>query len=100
MNEPHGSRLDAAIESQLAKFLARIVVPLLVTALCFFMRGALVQLQSNQVEQGRDIVQIKSDVRDINTRLDAQVLRQVETNTKNIERLDDRVQKLERRFGE
>lgn len=86
------SRMDAAIDSHLAKFVARFLTPMLLLALCFFVRGALV----NQDTQGKDIVQIKSDLRDLNTRLDAGVIARVNQNSSRIEDHEQRLQRLER----
>lgn len=101
MADPHPeSRLERAAESTLAKAAARILVPLLVSvvgalllAMASQMRTDVAQLRDGQNEQGRDIAIIK-------TRLDTQVLQQVQTNTKNIEKIDERVQRIERRLGD
>jgi len=90
------TRIEQATESTLAKVVARFAVPLLIAIIGWFTVTTLTHIQTEQGQQGKDIAQIKSDVRDVNTRLDAQVIRQVDSNTKSIEKLDDRVQTLER----
>lgn len=97
MTEP--SNLERATESTLAKAITRFGVPMLLLVVAWFVREALADIKSTQRVQGEDINQIKSDVRDVNTRLDAQVLRQVETNTQSIKDLDGRVRIIERRFA-
>ena len=96
-------RIDRAADSALAKIGARIITPTLLAitiALLGFLGRNLIQsneeLARAQDEQGRDIALIKSDVRNVNTRLDERVIRQVETNTSDIQSLKDRVQTIER----
>lgn len=98
-NPEQQSRLERATESILAKAINRFFVPGLLTLISWFVVDGVTSLRKELVEQGRDIIQIKSDVRDVNTRLDAQVLRQVTMNTGNIEKLDNRLQLIERRLG-
>ncbi|MCX7041089.1 MAG: hypothetical protein NT117_00050 [Gammaproteobacteria bacterium] len=94
--EHHESRIEKATESTMAKVVARFVVPILLTIIGWLLIDGLGDLRSNVKSQGADIVLMKSDVRDLNTRLDAQVLRQVETNTKTIETHERRIQAIER----
>jgi hypothetical protein len=100
MAEHPESRLERAAESTLAKAAARILVPLLISivgtlllVLASQVRADVAELRDVQNEQGRDIAIIK-------TRLDTQVLQQVQANTKNIEKIDERVQRIERRLGD
>jgi glycine/D-amino acid oxidase-like deaminating enzyme len=74
-------------------------VPVLLAAIGWFLIRTTDRIEDTQREQGADIAQVKSDVRDLNTRLDAQVIRQVETNTKRLDTLDERVQRIEREGG-
>jgi hypothetical protein len=97
------SRLERAADSSMAKVAARVLVPALLPiigslliVLAVQQREDMAALTSDQREQGKDIVAIKSDVRDVNTRLDAQVLRQVETNTQVLQAHERRLQQLER----
>jgi hypothetical protein len=93
----HPSGIDRAIESKLALLVARFGVPLLLAIIGYYARGSLLELQAGQADQGRDMAQIKSDVRDLNTRLDTGVIRQVNGNTLRLNGLESRVQTLERR---
>jgi hypothetical protein len=102
MNDQMG-RIEHATESTIAKVITRFVVPSLLMIISFFLVLTLNGIKNDvhdqgvkQGKQGDDIASIKSDVRDVNTRLDSQVIRQVDTNTKNINVLDQRVQILER----
>lgn len=90
------SRIERATESTFAKVLARFAVPLLLAIVGWFVVRGIDRVESKQDLQGLDIVQIKSDVRDVNTRLDAQVLRQVEHNTKKLDDHEQRLQTIER----
>ncbi len=47
-------------------------------------------------EQGRDMQTVKSDVRDLNTRMTEGVIRQVNSNSTNIADHEKRLQVLER----
>lgn len=77
-------RVLEAVESTQAKVIARVLVPLLLTALLgvsgFFGARLLRQLDS----QGDDIAQVKSDMRVLSTRFDEVALRNVESNTARI----------------
>ena len=96
-------RVLEAVESTQAKVIARVLVPLLLTALLgvsgFFGARLLRQLDS----QGDDIAQVKSDMRVLSTRFDEVALRNVESNTarigqgekKDVEQ-DRRIEALER----
>lgn len=95
-DEHRGHRLEAVAESTLAKWVSRFGVPLLLGVIGFFLMRTTDRIEATQERQGEDLAQVKSDVRDLNTRLDAQVIRQVETNTKRIDALDERVQRIER----
>jgi DNA polymerase elongation subunit (family B) len=90
------SRLERATESTFAKVLARFAVPVLLAIVGWFVVRGIDRVEAKQDAQGVDIVAIKSDIRDVNTRLDAQVLRQVEHNTQAIQKHEERLQVLER----
>lgn len=89
-------RMERAAESTFAKVLTRFGMPVMLAVIGWFLIQANNRIEATQASQGKDITQIKSDVRDVNTRLDAQVIRQVDSNTKHIDKLEDRVQTLER----
>jgi hypothetical protein len=94
--EPRGHRLQAVAESTLAKSISRFVVPVLLGVVGWFLVRTTDRIEAQQQEQGADITQVKSDVRDLGTRLDAQVIRQVESNSKRLDAIDERVQRIER----
>ena len=94
-DDQRGHRLEAAAESTLAKWVSRFGVPLLLGVIGWFLIRTTDRIEQTQREQGADLAQVKSDVRDLNTRLDAQVIRQVETNTKRIDAMDERVRRIE-----
>lgn len=99
-HEDAGShRMQRIADSAVTKVVAATAVallPILLGVIAFLGSGALNDIKHEQEVQGDAIQQIKSDVRDVNTRLDAQVIRQVDSNTKHIDKLEDRVQTLER----
>lgn len=81
-------RVLEAVESTQAKFLSRMVLPTLLAALVGVLvwlgQGALARID----EQGRDITQIREDVRVIGTRLDERVIRQVDDHERRIQALE------------
>ena len=96
-------RLLDAVESTQAKVFARFLLPLLLTVVGFFAVRALNDIAATQQSQGvaqqvqgQAIAQIQSDVRNVNTRLDERVIRNVELNEKRIDKLEDRVELIER----
>lgn len=94
--EHHESRMERATESTIAKAFARFAVPGLLAIVSWFLVTGIGDLKTDVRTQGSDIVIIKSDIRDVNTRLDSQVLRQVETNTLTLSAHERRIQALER----
>ena len=90
------TRIEAVAEGAFAKRITQWVVPAMLAAGIAVITQANNRIEATQAAQGVDISQIKSDVRDVNTRLDAQVIRQVDSNTKAIDKLGDRVSTLER----
>lgn len=91
-------RVLDAVESTQAKVIARVLVPLLLTALLgvsgFFGGRLLRQLDT----QGDDIAQVKSDVRVLSTRFDEVTLRNVESNTARIGSVEKRDVEQDRRI--
>lgn len=85
------------VESTAAKFIARVLLPIVVSALCALTmwvgRNALDRID----DQGRDIAQVKSDLRVISIRLDEGVIRQVDQNKEVIDDHEHRIQLLERK---
>lgn len=98
-DDMHGHRLQAAAGSTAALVMNRLVSPvlgILLTIIGFFLVRTLNDVAANQQDQGRDIAQVKSDLRNINTRLDEGVIRQVNANTQQITDHERRIQAIER----
>lgn len=98
-SDPDATRMERVAQSAVTKVVAAgavALLPILLGVIAWFGGAALSNIQVAQQEQGQAIQQIKSDVRDVNTRLDAQVIRQVDSNSRRLDSLDDRVQTLER----
>lgn len=91
-----GHRMEAAAESTFAKLLARFGTPVMLGIIGYYVVQSNNRVEGAQEVQGRDIAQIKSDVRDVNTRLDAQVIRTVESQGRHIDNIEQRVQLIER----
>lgn len=96
-------RVLEAVEDTWSKVLARWVLPglvaLLIGVVTWVGREALDQIKQQGVDirtQGDDIVQVKSDVRVMATRLDEGIVRQVNSNTQKIDEHERRLQVLER----
>ena len=88
--------LDRMVESKVALTGSRLVTPLLLMVCIGLISWIGAGFSGQLAQQGRDIAEVKTDVRVLGTRLDAQVIRQVDQNTKRVERLEDRVEILER----
>lgn len=98
-NDQDETRMERVAHSAATKVVtagAVALIPILLGVIAWFGGDALKDIQTTQEEQGKTIQQIKSDVRDVNTRLDAQVIRQVDNNSRQIIDIEDRVQVLER----
>lgn len=98
-DDMHGHRLQAAADSTAARVMNRLVSPvvgIMLTIIGFFLVRTLNDVAANQQDQGRDIAQVKSDLRNINTRLDEGVIRQVNANTQQITDHERRIQAIER----
>jgi hypothetical protein len=76
-DEHRGHRLEAVAESTLAKWVSRFGVPLLLGVVGFFLVRTTDRIEATQEKQGDDIAQVKTD-------------------TKRIDALDERVQRIER----
>ena len=92
----HGHRLQAAADSSLAKIMARLVTPALLTALLAVSGYIGSRMVAQLDDQGRDIRNVQSDVRDLNTRMTEGVIRQVNSNSSRIDDHEKRLQNLER----
>lgn len=93
--DPDGTsahKLQDAVESTGAKFVARYLVPLMLAVMAWQGREAITEMK----QQRGDIAQLKSDMRVMTTRLDEGVVRQVSSNTQNIANHEQRIQTLER----
>lgn len=100
---PGQHRLQAAVDSTQAKFIARVIVPVLLTGLLGVSGFVGARLLRQLDTQGDDIAQVKSDVRVLSTRFDEVTLRNVESNTARIGQIekkdidqDRRIDALER----
>lgn len=94
-DDTDGSRLERAAESSVAKAGARIVTPVLLMFLTALIGWTALRLVSQLDGQGKDIATIKTDLSVVTTRLDAQVIRQVEANSKTNDRQDGEIQTLQ-----
>ena len=80
------------VESTGAKVFARAVVPTLLAIIGFFLvrtlgdvAGNQADLKSNQIEQGRDLTLVKSQMLVMTTRFDEIAVRRIDGNTSRIE---------------
>lgn len=95
-NDEPRPRLERAVESSVALAGSRLVTPVLLLV-CITLIGWIGSgFNARLDEQGKDLVQVKTDLRVLGTRLDAQVIRQVDQNSKRLDTIEDRVQILER----
>lgn len=97
-------RVLDTVESTWAKFFSRLLLPVLLAIIGFFLVRTLNEVVANQEaqqhkqdEQGKDIMQMKSDIRVIGTRLDENVIRQIGDNGKQIDDHEKRINALERK---
>lgn len=89
-------RLQAAADSSTAKIVARLVMPALLSLLLGVSAYIGTRLVDQLDAQGRDIASVRSDVRDLNTRMTEGVIRQVNSNSSRIDDHEKRIQTLER----
>lgn len=97
-------RVLDTVESTWAKFFSRLLLPVLLAIIGFFLVRTLNEVVANQEaqqqkqhEQGKDIMQMKSDIRVIGTRLDESVIRQIGDNREKIDDHEKRINALERK---
>lgn len=95
-DDVHGHHLRAAADSSVAKFMARIVTPALLAGLLAVSGFIGTRLLKQLDDQTRDLQAVKSDVRDLNTRLTEGVIRQVNANSDRIADHEKRLQTIER----
>ena len=102
-------KLDALVDRSEAKLLSRYAVPLLVfllLAVTTYTSKELIQRaearDSSDAKQNEDIAVIKTKIEVMNAKLDAGIVRQVETNRAKLEEHEQRIQRVERvtRIGE
>jgi hypothetical protein len=89
--------IHAAAEVAVVRVGSSKVTPVLVSIILALVGGFGARILSQQDTTSGDIAQMKSDIRDINTRLDAGVIGQVVTNTKRLDDHERRLQALERK---
>lgn len=102
-DEHQHPKLDALVERSEAKLLSRYAVPVLVfllLAVTTYTSNELLRRSdardANDTKQNEDIAAIKTKVEVLNTKLDAGVIRQIETNRTTIEDHENRLQRVER----
>lgn len=95
-DDAQGHRLRVAADSSVAKIMARIVTPALLAGLLAVSGFIGTRLLKQLDDQTRDLQAVKSDVRDLNTRLTEGVIRQVNSNSDRISDHEKRIQTLER----
>lgn len=83
-HDARAHRLESAVDSTQAKFIARVIVPVLLAGLLGVSGFVGARLLRQLDSQGDDIAQVKSDVRVLSTRFDEVTLRNVESNTARI----------------
>ena len=91
-----GHRLQAAAQSTAAMLISRLLTPALLTALLAVSAYIGARLVRQLDDQGRDLSAVKSDVRDLNTRMTEGVLRQINDHSSRIDNHEERLQHLER----
>jgi hypothetical protein len=98
----HGTRMERVAESAFARIMNRLGTPVLIAALGFFFMREIknsdestAELRAEMKEQGASLArqetslsEIRSDVRDLNTRLEYSVISSVQ----NLERRVDRIE--------
>src|SRR3954465_4898159 len=89
IDETRHRGMQAAADSTLAKFSARVVTPVLLSALLVVGGFIGSRLVAQIDDQGRDITKIKGDLAVVSTRLDEGVIRQVNDNGKRIDKMED-----------
>lgn len=91
-------RVLEAVESTQAKFIARLVVPVLLSALVAISGFIGTRLLAQLDAQGSDIAQVKSDVRVLSTRFDEVALQQVRGNTARLDQVEKKDVEQDRRI--
>ena len=95
-DDHHSRRLQAVAESATAKFFARVVTPALLSVTLGMGAWIGTRLLTQLDEQGRVIQSVKSDMRDLNTRMTEGVIRQVNSHSSSIDDIEKRLQVVER----
>lgn len=92
-----GDRLAKAADESVSKKVTRWATPILLAIVGWYSQdklGSIEEAQQTQaIEQrktGDDVAQIKSDVRDVSTRMDVQVLTQLTDLRKRVEQIEQR----------
>lgn len=83
-------RVLELVEGTGAKFIARVIVPVLLSVLLLISGFVGKRLLSQLDSQGSDIAQVKSDIRVLGTRFDEVALRQVTSNSAAIQQLQEK----------
>ncbi|PZO66187.1 MAG: hypothetical protein DI635_00765 [Pseudoxanthomonas suwonensis] len=96
-------RIVDAVDSTAAKLASRFVLPVLLTVIGFFLvtllgdiRGSLAEQEQKYETLDKSVNGMATTLQVLNTRLDAQVIRQVDSNTARLSEHEKRIQTLER----
>lgn len=84
-------RMDQAAESSVAKLLFRVGSPIVLGVIAWFVQQTLSEIRTLR----GDMTAVKSDLRDVNTRLDERVIRTVDEHSRRLDIHDDRLRVLE-----
>lgn len=103
MTVGHGNDTERSAENAIARIWAKEGTRILIAVIAFLgsiawngIKTDVQGVKSEQAEQGAKITSMQSDVRSINDRLDAGLVKQVDGNTKRIDAIEQRVSTLER----
>lgn len=88
-------QMERAADSSFAKLFFRIGMPVLLGIGTWFIS----QQHNDFKAMAADMADMKSDMRNVNTRLDERVIRQVDSNTRRIDNVEERVRRLESQRG-
>lgn len=108
MQRPHDQsdgthRIVDVVDSTAAKMASRFLLPALLSVIGFFMvtllgdiRGSLAEQEQKYETLDKSVNGMATTLQVLNTRLDAQVIRQVDSNTARLSEHEKRIQTLER----
>lgn len=91
-----GHRLEAIADSSVSRILSRWGTPILLTVIGFLLVRGLDRMESTQAAQGKEQIEMKGALLVLTTRLDAQVIKQLDDTTTRVSDHERRIQGLER----